>query len=158
MRRRQKAGVGRGGVAFTFVGHREDGVLGDAHAQGDLPELLQQAFSKLWLSPCNGKQRRRLEPQVPRLARPGIILPSDCHLGAGSYQPSVISSIHLWKDWLHKKKRCPSQTPSGPRSPKSPRVAFSAGSVTDPETLELKTKRKGFYLRRETELYLLQGE
>lgn len=64
----------RGGAAFTFVGHSEDGVLRDAHTQGNLPELLQQAFSKLWLSPCNGKQRRCLEPRVPGLARPGIIL------------------------------------------------------------------------------------
>lgn len=45
------------GAAFTFVGHCEDGVLRDAHTQGDLPELLQQAFSKTRLSPCSGSRK-----------------------------------------------------------------------------------------------------
>lgn len=43
------------GVPLTSVGHRKDGVLRDAHAQGNLPELLQQAFPKLRLPPCEGE-------------------------------------------------------------------------------------------------------
>lgn len=37
--------------AVTSVRHGEDGILGDAHTQGHLPEFLQQAFPKLWLTP-----------------------------------------------------------------------------------------------------------
>ena len=49
MRRGQKCEMGWGAV--TSVRHGEDGVLGDAHTQGHLPEFLQQAFPKLRLTP-----------------------------------------------------------------------------------------------------------
>lgn len=39
-------------VSLTSVGHPEDGVLRDAHTQGNFPELLQQGFPKLWLPSC----------------------------------------------------------------------------------------------------------
>lgn len=47
----------RGWGAITSVGHCEDGVFGDAHTQGHLPEFLQQAFPKLRLTPCKWEAR-----------------------------------------------------------------------------------------------------
>lgn len=52
-----------GRVPLTSVGQGEDRVLWDAHTQGDLPELLQQALPELRLPPCKWEAEKILEPQ-----------------------------------------------------------------------------------------------
>lgn len=49
-----------GKIPFTFVSHKNDGVLRDAHTQGHLPELLQKAVPQLWLPACKQKAEERL--------------------------------------------------------------------------------------------------
>ena len=68
-------------MPFTSVGHCEDGVLGDAQAQGKLPELLQQVFPKLWLPPYKWGAEKTPRTSWPGLAGPEVMLPSDFHLG-----------------------------------------------------------------------------
>lgn len=49
-----------GKIPFTFVSHKNDGVLRDAHTQGYLPELLQKAVPQLWLPACKQKAEEKL--------------------------------------------------------------------------------------------------
>lgn len=70
-------------MPLTSVGQGEDSVLGDAHTQGDLPELLQQALLELWLPPCKWEAEKTPRTAGPGLAGPAIILPRNFHLGEG---------------------------------------------------------------------------
>lgn len=42
-------------IPLTSVGHKNNGVLRDAHTQGHLPELLQKAVPQLWFPACKQK-------------------------------------------------------------------------------------------------------
>lgn len=61
-------------MPLTSVGHGEDRVLRDAHAQGHLPELLQQALPQLWPPPCKWEAEETPGTTGPARILPGVLI------------------------------------------------------------------------------------